>query len=131
MLPRENRLVDDYDFRRVRRVGKAYHRPFFVLTVARHPPKVGDEKAEPSRFGFVISKKFDKRATVRNRTKRLLREAIRNHLEEIPAGFDIVFFVRPAIKGKTYERISAEVDKVLSEVSFARPRPRQKTFPHR
>jgi ribonuclease P protein component len=125
MLPAANRLTDAYDFRRVRRVGRAYHHPFFVLTVA-HQKEVG-----PSRFGFVISKKFDKRATVRNRTKRLLREAVKKHLEEVPEGFDLVFFVRPAIKGKSYAEVSSEVDKSLSEVSFTRPRSGKKAFSHR
>jgi len=84
MLPKENRLTDDYDFRRVKRLGKSYHCPFFKLSLA--PRKI----AGPSRFGFVISTKIDKRATVRNRIKRLLREAMRERLEKIPDGFDLV-----------------------------------------
>ncbi len=72
----------------------------------------------PSRFGFVISKKIDKRAVVRNKIKRLLRQAVRERLEKIPEGFDIVLVVRPNIVGKSYEEISLEFDKVLSKVSF-------------
>lgn len=112
MLPKENRLTDDYDFRRVKRLGKIYHSPIFSLTVA--PRKISG----PSRFGFVISTKIDKRATVRNRIKRLLREAVRKQLEKTPNGFDLVFVVRPRIVGKSYEEVGAEVDKVLSKVSF-------------
>ena len=112
MLPKENRLTDDYDFRRVKRLGKSYHCPLFKLSIARR-------KIEgPSRFGFVISKKIDKRAVVRNRIKRLLREAVRNKLEKIPGGFDIVFVVRPKIVGKSYEEINTVFDQVLSKVSF-------------
>ena len=112
MLPKENRLTDDYDFRRVKRLGKSYHCPLFKLSLAQR-------KIEgPSRFGFVISKKIDKRATVRNGIKRLLRRAARERLEKIPEGFDIVLVVRPKIVDKSYEEVSAEVDKVLSKVSF-------------
>ena len=112
MLPKENRLTDDYDFRRVKRLGKSYHCPLFKLSVARRKT-VGS-----SRFGFVISKKIDKRAVVRNRIKRLLRQAVRENLEKIPEGFDIVFVVRPNIVGKSYEEINIEFNKVLSKVSF-------------
>lgn len=112
MLPKENRLTDDYDFRRVRRLGKTYHCPIFSLTVA------SQKVPGPPRFGFVISTKIDKRATVRNRIKRLLRDAVRLKLTEVPDGFDLVFVVRPKIKEKSYEEICAEVDKILSKVSF-------------
>lgn len=112
MLPKENRLTDDYDFRRVKRLGKNHHCPLFSLTVA--PRKTRG----PSRFGFVVSTKIDKRATVRNRIKRLLREVVRANLTKIPDGFDLVFVVRPKIVGKNYEEVRFEVDKILSKVSF-------------
>ena len=123
MLPKENRLTDDYDFRRVKRLGKSYHCPLFKLSVAQR------KIAGPSRFGFVISTKIDKRATVRNRIKRLLRQAVRERLEKIPDGFDLVFVVRPKIVGKSYEEVGAEVDQVLSKISFHRPRLGEKAFP--
>ena len=117
MLSKENRLTEDYDFRRVKRLGKSCHCPLFKFSFAPHPPKADREKS-PSRFGFVISKKIDKRAVVRNRIKRLLREVVRENLEKIPDGFDIVFIVRPNIVGKNYEEISIEFNKILSKVSF-------------
>lgn len=116
MLPKEHRLTDDYDFRRVKRLGKSYHCPLFKLSIA------SQKVSAAPRFGFVISKKIDKRATVRNRIKRLLRQAVRERLEKIPNGFDIVFVVRPNIVGKSYEEINIEFNKVLSKVSFDRPR---------
>jgi len=112
MLQKENRLVDDYDFRRVKRLGKSYHCPLFKLSIAER------KLAGPSRFGFVISKKIDKRAVVRNRIKRLLREVVRKNLEKIAAGFDVVFVARPSIVGKNYEEINLEFNKILSTIPF-------------
>ncbi len=112
MLPKENRLTDDYDFRRVKRLGKSYHCPLFKLSVALR------KTAGQSRFGFVISKKIDKRAVVRNTIKRLLREVVRERLEKIPDGFDFVFVVRPSIVSKNYEDVSFAFDQILSKVSF-------------
>lgn len=125
MLPKESRLTDDYDFRRVKRLGRSYTGRLFRLTVA--PQKV----VGPPRFGFVISTKIDKRAAVRNRIKRLLREILRARLVKIPNGFDLVFVVHPKIVGKSYEEVCAEVDKILSKASFPGPRLGEEVFSDR
>lgn len=44
----------------------------------------------PSRFGFVISNKIDKRATRRNALKRRIRVAIEEELAQISGGLDVV-----------------------------------------
>ncbi|MBU1326550.1 ribonuclease P protein component [Patescibacteria group bacterium] len=43
-----------------------------------------------SRFAVVVSTKIDKRATVRNRIKRLIRESVRLLMPEITRGVDCV-----------------------------------------
>lgn len=50
----------------------------------------------PSRFAFIVSKKIDKRATERNRIRRLLRESIQQVLPQI-AACDGVFIARKNI----------------------------------
>jgi len=47
-----------------------------------------------SRFAFIVSVKVDKRATVRNRMKRLLREAVQRIVSGFPKGIDGVLVVR-------------------------------------
>ena len=46
-----------------------------------------------------MSKRISKRAVERNYVKRLLSEAIRPHLLDIPAGWDIVVSVKQTIIG--------------------------------
>ena len=112
MLPEPHRLKSNYDFRRVKRIGRAFHSPLFVFLYA--PAK----DRSVSRFGFVASTKFDKRAVARNRARRLLREAVRERLEMIKPGFDIILIAKKPIKDVKFQKVSASFHQVLSKVSL-------------
>lgn len=47
-----------------------------------------------NRFAFVVSKKIDKRATVRNRIKRQIRFCIEQVLEQLEPGYDMLIIIR-------------------------------------
>ena len=51
------------------------------------------------RIGFVVSQRVSKRAVGRNYVKRLLSEAIRPILADIPAGWDLVISAKSSIVG--------------------------------
>lgn len=48
-----------------------------------------------SRFGFVVSKRVDKRAVVRNRLKRSVSYCIEEQMTRIQSGYDFVFVLKP------------------------------------
>ncbi len=102
MLPVANRLKKDEDFRRVTSGGRYVYSSYFTL-------KYLPNKLESSRFGFVISTKIDKRATVRNRLKRQVREVIRLKLAKIPAGYDIMLVPKKAALTLSYEQLDNEL----------------------
>jgi len=52
-----------------------------------------------NRLGFSISSKNVRRASSRNRIKRLFREAYRKHKKILKSGYDIVIIVRKDPKG--------------------------------
>ena len=60
------------------------------------------------RFAVIVSTKIDKRATVRNRMKRLVREAVHHLLPSLSAPMDGVFVVR----GKLPDNI-VEIEKLV------------------
>ena len=115
MLPKEHRLKTNYDFRKVKQHGNAVHTTYFTLLY--YVPK--NKKSVPSRFGFIASKKFDKRAVVRNRARRLLREVIREHLDTINSGYDIVLIAKNNIKNAKYQEVNSAFNKILPKVPFA------------
>ncbi len=73
--------------------------PFFVLRIAKNEKSL-------SRFGFVVSKKTDKRAVVRNRVKRQIRHNIEENLDKINPGYDILFVLKKQMTNKTTEEIN-------------------------
>jgi len=106
VLPQENRLALRKELHRLQKKGRIAHFPLFSLLIGQNQTKV-------SRFGFIISKKIDKRAVRRNRIKRLLREAIRCLLPQIEKGYDVVFLVKKGIARQDYQTILLAVKKAL------------------
>lgn len=83
--------------------------------VARSLP---NEEAH-NRYAIAISKKLDKRATARNRKRRQVYSAIqawhtRQGVQDGPAS-DIVLLARTPLMKASFEEISEEIHKLLSE----------------
>jgi ribonuclease P protein component len=105
MLPKENRLTRPKDFARVRRFGRSSGSQLLVLYAL--PTHSLDR-----RIGFSVSKRVGK-ATIRNRVKRRLREAVRSQLATVPNGYDLVFIARPPSAGAPYKQLEETVAYLL------------------
>ncbi|MCC6443466.1 MAG: ribonuclease P protein component [Armatimonadetes bacterium] len=101
MLPRDERLTENRDYRRVYGKGSAVRGRFAVL----HCLKRGGTQR---RFGFVASKKLGK-AHDRNRARRRLREAVRLLRGGFRPGYDYVFVARKADTEPSFSSLLAEV----------------------
>jgi ribonuclease P protein component len=104
-FPREARLVRRGDFDAVYRAGKRRSSSHFtVFFRANELPQ--------SRFGFSIKKALGG-AVVRNRIRRRLREMVRCHRLEIPAGWDIVIHPKSAVAKALFAALTADLLRLL------------------
>ncbi len=101
MLPKRNRLRHSLQVQQVRRQGQSWRHPLVILLVTTHEDEV-------SRFAFVAGRSVGK-AVVRNRAKRLLREAVRLNLPGILPGRNCLLIARPAIVGASFAEVETAV----------------------
>ena len=104
-MNRRHRLAHSEDFLRVRHQGRSWSDELLVLVAAQNDLPY-------SRFGFVVSKRIGK-AVVRNRVRRLVREAVRVRLEGIAPGWDVVLIARTPIVPANWHRIGEALDSLL------------------
>jgi ribonuclease P protein component len=107
-FPREARLVQRGTFDAVYRAEKRRSSSHFtVFFRANELPQ--------SRFGFSI-KKAAGGAVVRNRIRRRLREIVRCHRLEIPAGWDMVIHPKRSVACADFAALTGELLRLLQSL---------------
>lgn len=114
MLKRPYRLKLEKDFKEVLKQRKGFRENGLFLKTKQAAPGV-------LRFGIVVGKSAAAKATARNRTRRLLSEALANRLKDIATGKDCVFLVLPKTKFEVLNETQALVDKLLLKASLLKP----------
>lgn len=109
MLPKEKRLRNTKDFKRVYQKGSFFSVEFFSVNFLPN-------RSKQSRLGIVVTKKVEKGAVARNKIKRRFREASRSLYDAIPAGYDVIITVKPKAKEAEYKQIEQELRRVVSRI---------------
>lgn len=110
MLLQKNRLKKKKDFETVFKQGKGFKQGFLYLKIIKN-------NLDTSRFGFVISKKFSKKAVIRNKTKRRLSEIIKMRLPEIKKGMDAIIVVMPGTENE-FQKLKDTLDKLFKKAKL-------------
>lgn len=115
-MKRIYRLRRPEQFQRVRRAGRSWESPLFVLQAVAN-------RRRTTRCGFVVSKRIGG-AVERNRAKRRMREAVRLCYPQLVPGWDLVFVIRtPAVTTVPFPELQAAVEDVLRRADVLRDQP--------
>ena len=113
-LNRAVRLQKNSEFQRVRQQGRSLASRLLIL--AWMPNEVAR-----LRIGFVVSKRISKHAVERNYIKRLLSEAIRSSLPELPRNWDIVLSARNAAVTADLHTLEQDIRTLLRRAGLLGP----------
>jgi ribonuclease P protein component len=108
-VDRARSLRKGKEFDRVYREGTVVSGPFFVLRVLAE----GEGQAK---WGFAVGKRLDRRAVVRNRVRRRLREAAR--LSGAGSGFAAILTARPRVLEATFPEIRESLGRALRKAGL-------------
>ena len=98
------------DFERVRRDGHSWAHQLLVLVACRN-------QLDVTRVGVAAGKRVGS-AVVRNRAKRLLREAVRTHFPHIAPGWDLLLIGRVAIAQVKTQEVVAALETLLRQAGI-------------
>jgi len=102
MLPRKYRLTADKDISKVFKKGRPAGAGAFGIRYAPNGKMV-------ARFAFVVGTKVSKKAVVRNRLKRQLREIVHAEIAAFRPGVDVVIMARKEALDVTFAEMKKTV----------------------
>lgn len=101
-MQRQFRLRNRADFERLRAEGRVWRHPYLTMSVA--PNTLGY-----NRYGFIVTRHLGG-AVVRNRVRRLMREAVRLSIPRLKPGFDMTFIARNEIVDQPYSNVQRALE---------------------
>ena len=114
-LGRDRRLTSSRDFDEVKRTGRAHRGRCCVLLVLACP-------GEPTRVGFVASKRGVGGSVQRNRARRRLREIVRRRFPRLPeSGYRLVFIAASQALVATHQDLASDVERLLAAAGALAP----------
>ena len=83
-----------------------FGQPFFASELGF---KILKNNLAQNRYGVVISLEIDKRAVVRNKIRRQIKETIRLNDKNLKQGFDLMFLARENVKDLKYSEMETKL----------------------
>lgn len=111
MLKKKNRIVKDKDFDRAFKTGHSLYTKSFGL-------KEVDNGLDIIRLGVLVSTKVSKKAVIRNKLKRQIKEVVQKEIPGLKNGKDLVIIVFNQILDKKFEEIKEMVITTLKKLKL-------------
>jgi ribonuclease P protein component len=89
---------------------KLFTFPLFNLRISDNGEKI-------TKFAFIVSKKIDKRAVVRNRTKRVLRSAAEEIIKKYQMGKNIIIVSKKALVPGQKEEVESDLETIIKKTA--------------
>lgn len=105
-----HKLKKNYEFKKVYGEGRYYVEKYVVMYIIMNDSAM-------NRVGFSVSKKVGK-SVVRNRVKRLMKEAYRQFAGCIKTGYDIVFTARAGSGTATFSEIEKNIASIIKKAKL-------------
>jgi ribonuclease P protein component len=109
MLKKTNRVTKDKEFDRAFKTGQSFYTKLFGIKAANNDLPV-------VRLGVLVSTKVSKKAVVRNKLKRQIREIIQKDLPKLKIGKDLVVIVFSQILDKNFTEIEEMIISALKKL---------------
>ena len=111
MLAEINRLKQKKDIERVFRKGENFKEDFLILKLAKN-------SLNKVRFAFIVSQKVSKKATIRNKIRRRLKDLAQSKLKKIKKGMDVLLIALPGLETKDFWEIEEIINKLFSKAKL-------------
>ena len=111
MLPKNNRLTKKKDFEYVFKKGRSFKEDFLIL-------KIVEKHLGQIRFGFVVSQKISKKASLRNKIKRRISESVRFKIGKFKKRLDGILIALPEIEKKDFWKIDEIIEKLFKKAKI-------------
>ncbi|MFA5166510.1 MAG: ribonuclease P protein component [Candidatus Paceibacterota bacterium] len=109
MFPRSLRLKRNNDIGRVLKSGIAIKGKYLII-------KIVTNNLPNSRFGFITSLKVSKKAVIRNKVKRILRDIARKQAKTFTDHKDILVIALPTCAQATYQQLNIDLQSCFARI---------------
>ncbi|MFH1643304.1 MAG: ribonuclease P protein component [Patescibacteria group bacterium] len=106
MLPIANRLKKNKEIKQVFEGGTRFQQGLLII-------KTIHNTLEQSRFAFIASQRLSKKAVVRNRVKRRLREIVSLNLKDMSGGRDVVIIASIGFDHQDFNQSKEDLEKLF------------------
>ena len=111
MLKKANRINKDKEFDRAFKTGQPFYTKVFGI-------KAVDNGLEIIRLGILVSTKVSKKAVIRNKIKRQIKEIIQKEIPDLKPGKALVFIVFSQILDKSFKEIKESTASALRKLKL-------------
>jgi len=112
MIPRKYRLAGKKNIELVKQKGQLFQSENFALLVLKR------SEENLSQMGLVVSKKVARKASERNKIKRMIRLTLCQFVLQLKKGYALVLLAKPKIAGLKTRDLVAEIKPVFKKAGI-------------